>query len=131
MLSGNSFQLTNAKAPTNVTDAAITTGTATLVCATSSPFTVDSVGVPVQVAGAGPSGGNLYSLITEFTNNTTVTLDGNAGTTVSGATAIINYASRVVTDAAIATTAATTLTSATANSPCLTPGTISLSRVPG
>jgi hypothetical protein len=72
-----------------IADAAITTGTNVLTSATAA-FSTDDVQKGVLVMGASASGGDLRCRITGFTNSTTVTLELNAGTTVSGATAIIN-----------------------------------------
>jgi hypothetical protein len=71
-----------------ISDAAITTGTATLSSA-SSPFTAGSVGMSVWVVGAGASGGLLHTTISTVTDTGHVTLAANASTTVSGAYASI------------------------------------------
>lgn len=67
-----------------VSDSAITTGTAILTSATAN-FTANDVGLHVVVVGAGVAGGLLVRYITVVTNATTVTLSGNASTTVAGA----------------------------------------------
>ena len=68
-----------------VFDGAITTGTATLVCATSTPFTAQDVGKRITVARAGASSAQLTTTISAFTSSSTVTLAANAGTTASAA----------------------------------------------
>jgi hypothetical protein len=68
-----------------VFDGAITTGTATLVCATSTPFTAQDIGKRITVARAGASAGQLTTTISAFTSSSTVTLAANAGTTASAA----------------------------------------------
>lgn len=74
----------------SVTDAAITSGAATLTSATAN-FTSADVGRTVVVAGAGPNAGGfaLSAVITARTDATTVTVNVAAGATVSGATATI------------------------------------------
>jgi hypothetical protein len=65
-----------------VTDAAMTSGSATLTSATAA-FTSGDVGKYVMVTGAGTSGAPLYGTVSSYTNSTTVTLSLNAATTVS------------------------------------------------
>lgn len=66
-----------------VTDAAMTSGSATLTSATAA-FTAADVGKWFKVTGAGAAGIPLYGTISGYTNATTVTLSVTAGTTVSG-----------------------------------------------
>lgn len=66
-----------------VTDAAMTSGSATLTSATAA-FTAADVGKWFKVTGAGASGIPLYGTISAYTNATTVTLSVTAGTTVTG-----------------------------------------------
>jgi hypothetical protein len=70
-----------------VTDAAITTGTATLTSVTA-VFVAGDVGKGIWVAGAGAAGAQLSTTILSRTSATTVVLNTNAGTTVSGATMV-------------------------------------------
>lgn len=73
----------------SISDAAITTGTNTLTSATAS-FTTNDTGRTIVVTGAGPNSGMFaLSAIMTYVNSTTVTLDANAGATVTGATAVI------------------------------------------
>lgn len=67
-----------------VTDAAITSGAGTLTSSTAA-FTTADVGRNVVVAGAGASGAPLTAMITARNSATSVALDFNASTTVSGA----------------------------------------------
>ena len=71
-----------------VTDAAMTSGTATLTSATAS-FVAGDLGKDVYVAGAGTSGGLLKAQISGVTDGSTVTLSANAASTVSAAKAWI------------------------------------------
>ena len=68
-----------------VFDGAITVSTATLVCATSTPFLATDVGKRITVARAGASGAQLTTTISAFSSSSTVTLAANAGTTASAA----------------------------------------------
>lgn len=68
-----------------VTDAAITTGTATLT-SPSGQFVIGDTGKRITVAGAGASGAALNTTVT-YVNATTLTLATNASTTVSAARA--------------------------------------------
>lgn len=68
-----------------ITDGAITSGTNTLQCATSTPFNSGHVGARIIIYGAGSSGSNLVTTISGFTDSANVTLTLNAGTTVSNA----------------------------------------------
>lgn len=65
-----------------VSDAAISSGTAILTSATAS-FSADDVGKYIRVGGAGAAGVELLTTIAGYTNSTTVTLTDNASTTVS------------------------------------------------
>jgi hypothetical protein len=71
-----------------VTDGAMSTGTATLTCATSTPFVSTDVGKYVLVQNAGSAtltGNTLVATITGFTSASVVTLSTNALVTVSSA----------------------------------------------
>lgn len=70
----------------STTDAAITSGTATLTSA-SGPFRVTDKDKVIVVNGAGGGGGSLSTVISTFVSATQVTLANNASTTVTGATA--------------------------------------------
>lgn len=78
-----------------VTDGAITSGTTTLTCATSAPFTAAMVGRLIDVTGAGV-GGDLLTTISAFISTTQVTLGATAGTTVSNA--ITTFGSTITLD---------------------------------
>jgi hypothetical protein len=65
-------------------DGAITSGQATLTCATGA-FKQSDVGKRINVIGAGAAGACLTTTILTFTDATHVVLAANAGTTVSGA----------------------------------------------
>jgi hypothetical protein len=69
------------------TDAAITSGAAILTSSTAG-FVSGDVGKSVYIIGAAASGGLYYGLISSFTSATQVTLNTNAGTTVSGASLV-------------------------------------------
>lgn len=69
-----------------ITDAAITSGAATLTSA-SNPFVSGDVGSDVIVRGAGAAGADLLTTISAFGSSGSVTVAANAGTTVSGAKA--------------------------------------------
>jgi hypothetical protein len=71
-----------------VTDAAITAFTTTLTSATAN-FTADDIGTGVTIVGAGESGGDVGYWIQAVNSPTSVTLNGAAFGTVSGATAYI------------------------------------------
>lgn len=71
-----------------VNDAAMTSGSAVLTCATSLPFTAGDVGRNVMVLGAGASGETLVGTISAYTDTGHVTLSATAGTTVSGMPAL-------------------------------------------
>lgn len=64
-----------------VSDAGVTSGTATLTSATAA-FTTNDTGKSIRVSGAGAAGIDLLTTIT-FVNSTTVTLAVNASTTIS------------------------------------------------
>jgi hypothetical protein len=81
-----------------VFDGAMTSGLATLTCATSAPFVAGDVGKRITVAGAGAAGVQLTTTILSFTSTSIVTLNANAGTTVS------NKGTSFGTDNAAATT---------------------------
>jgi len=68
-----------------VFDGAMTSGSATLTCATSAPFKSTDVGKRVTVARAGASGAQLTTTISAFTSSSVVTLSATAGSTTSGA----------------------------------------------
>lgn len=63
----------------------ITSGQAVLTSAVYPPFSSASIGSCIKVAGAGAAGADLVATISGYTNATTVTLDTNAGTTVTTA----------------------------------------------
>ena len=94
-----------------VTDGAVTSGTATLTCTSSAPFTPALVGKPVLIQGAGPAGVTAFTT-TFATYNSPTSMDLTAAppTTVSGAIVAFgsnNYnAVRAATDAAEAYLAA-------------------------
>jgi hypothetical protein len=69
-----------------VSDAAITTGTATLACTTSTPFTSTTVdgGKAIYIVGAGAAGADYVGTISTVTDSGHAVLSANAGTTVSG-----------------------------------------------
>ncbi|WP_406161000.1 hypothetical protein [Streptomyces canus] len=68
------------------TDGAMTSGSAVLTCATSTPFTSADVGKKVMVKGAGATGvTTLTGTISTFTDSGHVTLSVNASTTVTNA----------------------------------------------
>lgn len=69
-----------------VSDAAITSGTNTLACTTSTPFTSTAVdgGKAIYIPGAGAAGADYVGTITSVTDSGHAVLSANAGTTVSG-----------------------------------------------
>lgn len=67
-----------------VTDAAMTSGSATVTSA-SAAFTAADVGKSVRVGGAGAAGVDLYTTVSSVTNSTTAVLAANASTTVASA----------------------------------------------
>jgi hypothetical protein len=68
------------------TDGVITSGTATLTCATSKPFTPADVGKSIMVKGALVSGATtLVTTITGYTSSSVVTLGASATATVASA----------------------------------------------
>jgi len=72
-----------------VADGAMTSGSATLTCSTSAPFSSGDVGKSIVVKGAAATGvTSLVTTISGFTSATTVTLATTAATTVSGASVI-------------------------------------------
>jgi hypothetical protein len=67
-------------------DGAMTSGSAVLTCATSTPFTSADVGKKIMVKGAGATGvTTLTGTISAFTDSGHVTLSVNAATTVTNA----------------------------------------------
>jgi hypothetical protein len=67
-------------------DGAMTSGSAVLTCATSTPFTSADVGKKIMVKGAGATGvTTLVATISTFTDSGHVTLSVNAATTVTNA----------------------------------------------
>lgn len=67
------------------TDGAMTSGSAILTCATSTPFTVDDEGKYVMIKGAGTAAAtSLVAKIINFVDSGHVQLDTSAATTVSG-----------------------------------------------
>lgn len=66
-----------------VFDGAMTSGLATLTCATSVPFAITDIGKRITVPGAGVGGAQLTTTISGFTSVSTVTLAVAASTTVS------------------------------------------------
>jgi hypothetical protein len=85
-----------------VVDAAITTATNALACATSTPFVSGDVGKAIIVMGAGASGVPLITTISGFTDSGHVTLTANAGTTVSAKGAIFGTDDTAAIKSAIA-----------------------------
>jgi hypothetical protein len=72
-----------------VADGAMTAASATLACATSTPFTADDVGKAISVKGAGASGvTTLVTTIAGFTDAGHVTLTDTAATSITGAIVI-------------------------------------------
>jgi hypothetical protein len=84
-----------------VADAAMTSGSATLTCAMSVPFTVGDVGKRILVLGAGASGETLAATISAYTDTGHVTLNATAGTSVSSACAMWSSDDTVAVQAAI------------------------------
>lgn len=74
----------------SVTDGAITSGSPNLVNATSTPYTSGDVGRAITVRGAGAAAADLVTTILAFTDSGHVTLNANAGTTVSAAAVIFD-----------------------------------------
>lgn len=68
-----------------VFDAAMSTGTPHQLTSATATFAAGDVGKLVYVRGAGPSGADLVTTISSFTNATTVQLTGSASSTVSAA----------------------------------------------
>ena len=68
------------------TDGAMTSGAATLTCATSAPFVSGDAGRRIIVHGAGTGGSDLRTTISSFTSSSIVTLAANAGATKTGGT---------------------------------------------
>lgn len=69
-----------------VVDGAMTSGSAALACATTTPFTSAVVGKPVMVKGAGPAGvTTLSTTAAAFTDSGHITLAAPAATTISNA----------------------------------------------
>lgn len=67
-----------------VTDGAITSGQATLTCATSAPFTKNDVNKVIMVRGAAATGvTTLVTTISRFVSASQVTLAANAGATLA------------------------------------------------
>jgi hypothetical protein len=73
-----------------VQDGAISSSSATLTCATSTPFQATDVGKSMLVAGAGTSGAHLSTTISTYVSPSQVTLASSASTTVSSA--VVTYA---------------------------------------
>lgn len=65
-------------------DGAISSGSNTLVCGTSAPFTANDIGKTFVISGAGIAGADLTGTITGYTSPSTVTLSIAAAATVSG-----------------------------------------------
>lgn len=74
-----------------ISDGAIATGTSTLACAISTPFTSSDVGKVISVAGAGLTGTNLITTIAGFTASGAVTLAAPAASTVTVASVSYGY----------------------------------------
>ena len=68
-----------------VQDGAMTSSSATLACATSTPFHLGDVGKQVSVAGAASSGAVLCTTISAYTDSGHVTLAASASTSTSSA----------------------------------------------
>jgi hypothetical protein len=66
-----------------VSDGAMTNGSKTLTCSTSSPFASTDVGKWVRVTGADTAGADLFTTISGYTSSSVVTLLAQANTTVS------------------------------------------------
>jgi hypothetical protein len=67
-------------------DGAISSGTNTLACTTSTPFAAGDVNKPIAIKGAGPAGvTTLVTTISGFTDSGHVTLTTNASATITGA----------------------------------------------
>ena len=92
-----------------VTDAVMSSSSATLACTTSTPFTSGSVGNAVCVIGAGTSsspgsaaGRPLVTTISGYTNSGHVTLTASASNAVSGTGAVFGTDDTAAVQAAIA-----------------------------
>jgi hypothetical protein len=66
-----------------VFDGAMTSGSGTLTCATSTPFAAGDVGKRITVAGAGASGAQLTTTIASFSSSSVVVLTATASANVS------------------------------------------------
>jgi hypothetical protein len=73
-------------AGTNLNDGAMTNGSATLACASTTPFTSADVGKVISVPGAGVAAATLNTTIAAFVDSGHVTLASTASATVSGQT---------------------------------------------
>lgn len=69
----------------SITDANITSGSASLGCASSNDWQSQDAGRAIIVRGAGASGADLVTTISAYGSAGSVTLAASAGTTVSGA----------------------------------------------
>jgi hypothetical protein len=85
--------------------ASITSGTAALTVAGAS-FTSADVGKSIIVTGAGAAGAALVTSILSFTSGTQVTLNANAGTTLTASTQTVAYGTNDTTAIQAAITAA-------------------------
>lgn len=105
----------------SITDAAITASAAVLTSA-SNPFSANDVGRNIIVRGAGASGADLLTTILSFTNSGSVTLNTNAGTTVTAARAV--WECRLADTMASHSPWSTQTGFSNANRPAFTPGSI-------
>lgn len=78
-----------------VSDGAMTSGGATLTCATSAPFKSSDIGKVIQVVGAAAGGANLITTIAAMTSTSVVTLASPAGATVAAASVSYGFPCRV------------------------------------
>jgi hypothetical protein len=102
-----------------VTDGAMTNGSATLTCATSTPFTAADVGKSVQVMSATTTAFRLSTTIASVTNGTTIVLAVPCDFTQTAQTIVIpggapTFGDSVNKTDAVTTANSTTVTSATA-----------------
>lgn len=105
----------------SITDAAITSGAAALTSA-SNPWTSADASRAIIVRGAGAAGADLVTTILTFTSAGAVTLAANAGTTVTGASALWDSRAGDVMSSHASWTESTAYTQA--NRVAFTPGTI-------
>jgi len=75
---------------TTVTDGAINSASNVLNCATSNPFTAQSVGIGVAIAGAGAAGATLNAWVKQYNSASQVLTTTNASTSVVNASVTFN-----------------------------------------